>query len=53
MKDAFDRGGNGQGSRSTGYLTIPAELHEAVMSLSEAERRNRVRINEAAALPKD
>jgi hypothetical protein len=34
------------------YLTIPADPHEAVMSLSEAERRDRVRVIETAALPK-
>jgi hypothetical protein len=29
-------------------LTIPIELHEAVMALSPDERRDRVKVNEAA-----
>jgi hypothetical protein len=32
------------------YLAIPAELHEAVMALSEKERHDRTRVNKAATL---
>jgi hypothetical protein len=29
-------------------LTIPADLHDAVMALSPEERQDRVKVNEAA-----
>jgi hypothetical protein len=29
-------------------LTIPAELHDAVMALSPEDRRDRAKVNEAA-----
>lgn len=31
------------------YLTIPAELHRAVMDLSPEDRQDRAKVNEAAA----
>jgi hypothetical protein len=31
-------------------LTVPAELHRAVMELSPDERQDRAKLNEAAAL---
>lgn len=48
--DAFDRFWQWADKPQDSLLTIPAELHRAVMELSPDERRDRAKLNEAAAL---
>jgi hypothetical protein len=49
MMDAFDRFWRWADKPLDSQLSIPAELHRAVMELSREERRNRAKVNEAAA----
>jgi hypothetical protein len=46
-KDAFDQWREWAEKPLNSYLTIPAEIHEAVMALPEEDRRDRDRVNEA------
>lgn len=48
MKEAFDRWWEWANKPLDSYLTIPAELHEVVMALSDEDRRDRARVNKAA-----
>jgi hypothetical protein len=48
MKDAFDLWWEWAEKPLDSMLTIPAELHDAVMALSLDERRDRAKVNEAA-----
>jgi hypothetical protein len=50
MADAFDQWWEWAEKPLDSYLTIPAELHEAIMALSEKERHDRTRVNKAATL---
>jgi hypothetical protein len=43
----FRSRGHGPKSRPTATLTIPAEIHEAVMALPPNERHDRAKVNEA------
>lgn len=45
--DAFDRWWAWAEKPRDSYLTIPFWLHEAVMKLSEGERRDREKVNAA------
>jgi hypothetical protein len=47
-KDAFDVWWYRAEKPHESMLTMPAELHEAVMALSPEERRDREKVNEAA-----
>jgi hypothetical protein len=47
--DAFDRFWKWADKPVNSTLTISAELHKAVMNLTPEERRNRAKVNEAAA----
>jgi hypothetical protein len=47
--DAFDRFRQWADKPLESTLTIPAELHRAVMELAPADRRDRAKVNEAAA----
>jgi hypothetical protein len=47
MKDAFDRWWEWAEKPHDSMLTIPAELHDAVMALAPEDRRDRDRVNEA------
>jgi hypothetical protein len=47
--DAFDRFWQWADKPPESPLTIPAELHRAVMELAPEERRDRVAVNQAAA----
>ncbi len=46
-KDAFDRWWEWAGKPGDSPLMIPAQIHEAVMMLTEEERRDRAIVNEA------
>ena len=46
--DAFDRFWEWAEKPLDSPLTIPAELHRAVMELSPEDRRDRAKVNEAA-----
>ena len=46
--DAFDLWWEWAEKPLDSMLTIPAELHDAVMALSPDERRDRAKVNEAA-----
>ena len=46
--DAFDRFWEREKKPLDSPLTIPAELHRAVMELSPEDRRDRAKVNEAA-----
>lgn len=46
--DAFDRFWQWADKPLDSLLTIPAELHRAVMDLAPEERRDRVKVNESA-----
>jgi hypothetical protein len=48
MTDAFDVWWYWAEKPHESMLTIPAELHEAVMALSPDDRRDRAKVNEAA-----
>jgi len=47
--DAFDRFWQWADKPLDSHLTIPAELHRAVMELAPEDRRDRDKVNEAAA----
>jgi hypothetical protein len=47
--DAFDRFWQWADKPPESSLTIPAELHRAVMELAPADRRDRAAVNQAAA----
>jgi hypothetical protein len=47
-KDAFDTWWQWAEKPADSMLTIPGELHEAVMALSPEERRDRAKVNAAA-----
>jgi hypothetical protein len=47
--DAFDRFWQWANKPLESQLTIPAELHRALMELAPEERRDRAAVNEAAA----
>ena len=47
--DAFDRFRQWADKPLDSYLTIPAELHRAVMELAPEDRRDRAKVIEAAA----
>jgi hypothetical protein len=47
--DAFDRFWQWADKPLVSGLTIPADLHRAVMELSPEDRRDRVKVNAAAA----
>jgi hypothetical protein len=47
--DAYDRFWQWAEKPQESLLTIPAELHHAVMMLPPAERRDRAKVNAAAA----
>jgi alkanesulfonate monooxygenase SsuD/methylene tetrahydromethanopterin reductase-like flavin-dependent oxidoreductase (luciferase family) len=47
MKDAFDPWWEWAEKPVDSMLTIPAELHDAVMALSPDDRRDRAKVNEA------
>jgi hypothetical protein len=46
-KDAFDRWWEWANKLVGTYVTIPADIHNAVMELSPEERLDRVKVNEA------
>jgi hypothetical protein len=46
-KDAFDRWWQWAEKPLDSQLTIPVEIHDAVMTLTPAERRDRATVNEA------
>jgi hypothetical protein len=46
-KDAFDRCWEWANKPQEGTLTIPAEIHDAVMTLTEEARKDRAIINKA------
>jgi hypothetical protein len=52
MMDAFDRFWQWAEKPLDSPLTIPVELHRAVMELAPEDRRNREKVNEAAKLSK-
>lgn len=45
--DAFDRYWQWADKPLNSLLTLPADIHRAVMSLSPEERRDRAKVNEA------
>ncbi len=45
--DAFDRWWNWASKDLDNPLTIPAEIHNPIMALSEEDRRDREKVNEA------
>lgn len=45
-KDAFDRWWEWANRPVDSHLTIPAEIHDAVMVLTEEERKDRAVVNE-------
>lgn len=47
--DAFDRFWQWANKSPESLLTIPAELHQAVMELTPEDRRDRAAVNRAAA----
>ncbi|UVO36011.1 hypothetical protein KUL72_32820 [Bradyrhizobium arachidis] len=47
--DAFDRFWQWANKPPESPLTIPAELHQAVMELAPEDRRDRTAVNQAAA----
>lgn len=47
--DAFDRFWQWAGKPLDSPLTIPAELHRAVMELAPEDRRDRATVNKAVA----
>lgn len=47
--DAYDRFWQWAEKPPESRLTIPAELHHAVMTLSPEDRRDRAKVNAAAA----
>jgi hypothetical protein len=47
--DAFDRFWEWANKPLESQLTIPAELHRAVMELAPEDRRDRATVNQAAA----
>jgi hypothetical protein len=47
MADAFDRWWERANKPVGSYVTIPADIHNAVMELSLEERLDRVKVNEA------
>lgn len=47
--DAFDRFWQWANKPPESPLTIPAELHRAVMELAPDDRRDREKVNDAAA----
>ncbi|MEH2519012.1 hypothetical protein V1279_004585 [Bradyrhizobium sp. AZCC 1610] len=47
-RDAFDQWWEWVEKPLDSHLTIPAELHDAVMSLQPQERRDRAKVNTAA-----
>ncbi len=47
--DAFDRFWQWAEKDPESLLTIPAELHQAVMALSPEDRRDREKVNASAA----
>ena len=47
MKDAFDLGWEWAEKPLDSGLTIPAEIHNPVMALSEEDRHDREKVNEA------
>jgi hypothetical protein len=47
--DAFDRFWQWADKAPESSLTIPAELHRAVMELAPEDRRDRAAVNQAAA----
>ena len=47
--DAFDRFWQWANKPLESQLTIPAELHRAVMELTPEDRRDRAAVNQAAA----
>jgi hypothetical protein len=47
MADAFDRWWEWANKPVGSYVTIPADIHNAVMELSLEERLDRVKVNEA------
>jgi hypothetical protein len=47
--DAFDRFWQWADKPPESLLTIPAELHRAVMELAPEDRRDRAAVNQAAA----
>jgi hypothetical protein len=47
--DAFDRFWQWADKSLESHLTIPAELHRAVMELAPETRRDRAAVNQAAA----
>lgn len=49
-KDAFDQWWQWADKPLESPLTIPAEIHDAVMTLTPAERRDRAIVNEACAV---
>jgi hypothetical protein len=49
--DAFDRFWQWAEKPLHSPLTIPADLHRSVMELSPEDRRDRAKVNEAAARP--
>lgn len=49
MIDAFDRFWQWTEKPPESPLTIPVELHRAVMDLAPEDRRDRARVNEAAS----
>jgi hypothetical protein len=46
-KDAFDRWWEWANKTVGSYVTIPADIHNAVMELSPEERFDRVKVNDA------
>jgi hypothetical protein len=51
--DAYDRFWQWAEKPLESLLTIPAELHQAVMTLSPEDRRDRAKVNAAAARAAD
>jgi hypothetical protein len=49
--DAYDRFWQWVEKSPESLLTIPAELHHAVMTLPPEDRRDRAKVNAAAARP--
>ena len=47
MSDAFDRWWHWANKSLDNYLTIPAEIHNPVMTLPEDARRDRGEVNKA------
>jgi hypothetical protein len=48
MMDAFDRFWQWAEKPLDSQLSLPAELHRAVMELTPEDRRDRAKVNEAA-----